>query len=176
MRALIVYESMFGNTQRIADAIAEGLGRHGRVEVVEVSQAILPVPHDLDLLVIGGPTHAFSMSRPTTRQSAKQQAVGPLISGGSGIREWIARLAATGRKVDTAVFDTRLGKPMWTTGSAARSAAKHLKRSGIPLTAPAASFTVTATTGPLGDGELARARQWGETLGQVITSATAGCA
>jgi hypothetical protein len=65
---------------------------------------------------------------------------------------------------------------MWTTGSAARSAGKHLKRSGIPLTAPAASFIVTATTGPLGDGEPARARQWGETLSQVITSATAGSA
>lgn len=176
MRALIVYESMFGNTQRIADAIAEGLGRHGRVEVVEVGQAILPVPHDLDLLVIGGPTHAFGMSHPNTRKSAVPQAAGPLISAGGGIREWIARLAATGRKVDTAVFDTRLGKPRWTTGSAARSAAKRLKRNGIPLVAPAVSFIVTSTTGPLGDGELVRARQWGETLGQVTASATFGCA
>jgi flavorubredoxin len=47
---------MFGNTRRVTDAIAEGLERHGRVEVVEVGQAILPVPHDRDLLVIGGPT------------------------------------------------------------------------------------------------------------------------
>lgn len=116
------------------------------------------------------------MSHPNTRNSAVQQAAVPLISAGSGIREWIARLAATGRKVDTAVFDTRLGKPVWTTGSAARSAAKRLKSSGIPLAAPAASFIVTATTGPPGDGELARARQWGETLGQVIASATVGCA
>jgi len=58
------------------EAEAEGLGRHGRVEVVEVGQAILPVPHDLDLLVVGGPTHAFSMSRPNTRRSALQQAAG----------------------------------------------------------------------------------------------------
>lgn len=165
MRALVVYESMFGNTLRVAEAVAEGLKQHGHVEVVEVGRVMLPVPDDLDLLVIGGPTHAFGMSRPNTRQNAAQQKSGHVISIGTGIREWIARLAATGRKVDTAVFDTRFGKPRWMTGSAARSAAKRAKRLGLPLAAPPESFIVTAAGGPLADGELGRAYQWGDTLG-----------
>jgi hypothetical protein len=170
MRTLIVYESMFGNTQRVAEAVADGIKCHGRVEAVEVGLVMLPVPDDVDLLVVGGPTHAFGMSRPGTRRSAKQQAARPEDSIGNGIREWLARLAATGRKVDTAVFDTRLGKPMWMTGSAARSAAKRLRKAGIPLAAPPASFIVTDTVGPLADGELARARRWGETLGAAAVA------
>ncbi|HZM78949.1 MAG TPA: hypothetical protein VFC19_24740 [Candidatus Limnocylindrales bacterium] len=60
-------------------------------------------------------------------------------------------------------------KPAWATGSAARSAAKRIRRAGIPLAAPPASFIVTGTAGPLAEGELARARQWGETLGSTAT-------
>jgi flavorubredoxin len=169
MRALVVYESMFGNTREVAEAVADGLARHGQVDLVEVGQAMLPIPDDLELLVIGGPTHAFSMSRPNSRQSATQQASTPVISAATGIREWIARLARTGRKVDTAVFDTRFAKPLWMTGSAARGAAKRIRRMGIPLAAAPQSFFVTGMSGPLAQGEPARAREWGESLARVAS-------
>ena len=66
MKVLVVYESMFGNTKAIAEAIGEALA----AEVVEVSDAPDVLPDDVGLLVVGAPTHAFSLSRPATRQSA----------------------------------------------------------------------------------------------------------
>ena len=90
MGALVVYESMFGNTKAIAEAVAEGLATRMRAEVVEVGSAPAHVGREIALLVAGGPTHAFSMSRASTRDSAAQQATGPLVSGGRGVREWLA--------------------------------------------------------------------------------------
>src|SRR5690606_14826892 len=72
MRALVAFESMFGNTGLIAEAIADGLARHGEVETAEVGTAPVLLPAEVDLLVVGGPTHAFGMSRPGTRSSAKE--------------------------------------------------------------------------------------------------------
>jgi flavodoxin len=60
-RALVVYESMFGNTEAIAHAIAEGLSPHLSVELVEVSAAPITL-RDVDLLVTGAPTHAFGLT------------------------------------------------------------------------------------------------------------------
>ena len=71
MRAYVVYESMFGNTAVIGQAIADGLGQHLEVESHNVSEG-LPVS-GTGLLVLGGPTHAFSMSRTATRQDAVTQ-------------------------------------------------------------------------------------------------------
>ena len=70
MRALVVYESMYGNTHQIAEAIARGLRSAYAVQVVSVASA--PDEHvgRYDLVVVGGPTHARGMSRPDTRQSA----------------------------------------------------------------------------------------------------------
>lgn len=62
MKALVVYESMFGNTEQVARAVATGLGRHLDVELVAVANAPDTVS-DVDLVVVGGPTHAFSMTR-----------------------------------------------------------------------------------------------------------------
>ncbi len=79
MTALVVYESMHGSTQAVAQAIAEGLTPAGRVYVYEVS-ALAKAPGgrtittDLNLLVVGGPTHAFGLSRPNTRQDAAKAA------------------------------------------------------------------------------------------------------
>lgn len=73
MRAMVVYESMFGNTQLIADAIAEGLSSRAEVERTAVGDAATTIGDDVALLVVGGPTHAFGMSRSATRQSAAEQ-------------------------------------------------------------------------------------------------------
>jgi hypothetical protein len=168
MKALVVYESMFGNTEKVARAIGAGLARHGQVNLQEVGQLTEPLPADLDLLVVGGPTHAFGMSRPGTRQSASQQTPSGLISQGIGIREWVEGLARPEHKIFCAVFDTKIGKPMWLPGSAARAAAKRLRQRGFPPLVVPKSFYVTGTTGPLAEGELARAREWGEAIAALL--------
>ncbi|MFF4615523.1 flavodoxin family protein [Nonomuraea jabiensis] len=163
MDALVVYESMYGNTKQIAEAVAEGLASRVRAEVVEVGSAPDQVRPEVGLLVVGGPTHAFSMSRASTRQSAAQQATQPLISTGNGVREWLATLRTSSAALGSAAFDTRVAKPRMP-GSAARGIAKRLRRLGIGAVAPAQSFYVTGGQGPLVEGELERARQWGENL------------
>lgn len=70
MRALVVYESMFGNTRRIAQAIADGIRDGADVALTDVVDAPADVPDDVDLVVVGGPTHVFSMSRKVTRREA----------------------------------------------------------------------------------------------------------
>lgn len=158
---------MFGNTRRIAEAVAEGLSGHGQVEVVNVDDALLPLPLDLDLLVIGAPTHAFGMSRPGTRRSAAEQSPDKKVTQVTGVREWIARMVKSGTKVDTAVFDTRFAKPHWMTGAASRGAARRLRRAGLRLRVRPESFFVTATSGPLAQGEWERAHSWGHMLASV---------
>ncbi|MFC4119850.1 flavodoxin family protein [Nonomuraea zeae] len=170
MEALVVYESMYGNTRQIAEAVADGLGTRMRVVVVEVGSAPRLVGGEVGLLVVGGPTHAFSMSRSSTRQSAAQQATGPLVSRGDGVREWLAALSTSSAALASAAFDTRIAKPRMP-GSAARGVARRLRRLGIRSVAPAESFYVMGTQGPLADGELERAKQWGEHLAASVPAA-----
>src|SRR5687767_15013357 len=106
MRALVVYESMFGNTETIARAIGEGIEASMHADVVEVGAAPDTVPADVTLLVVGGPTHAFSMSRPTTRRDAAQR-VTAVVSRGRGIREWLAELRSAMPSAGATTFDTR---------------------------------------------------------------------
>ncbi|MEV1249416.1 flavodoxin family protein [Nonomuraea sp. NPDC050022] len=170
MYALVVYESMYGNTRHIAEAVAAGLAGTVRTEIVEVASAPALIPQDVGLLVVGGPTHAFGMSRASTRQSAAEQAQEPLVSQGRGVREWLTSLH-TPSGLGAAAFDTRISKPRMP-GSAARGVAKRLRRLGVALVAPAQSFYVTGTKGPLVDGEVERARQWGESLASSIAIPT----
>lgn len=168
MRALVVYESMFGNTQTIADAVAEGIARHVSVDAVEVGAAPATIGRDVGLLVVGGPTHAFGLSRPSTRADAPAKSARPLVSAGIGIREWIGALPAAPARVAAAAFDTRIDRPR-VPGSAARGAAKRLRQLGFRLIAPAESFFVTDTAGPLVAGEVERAREWGAELGAELS-------
>lgn len=95
-RALVVFESMFGNTATIAQAIADGLSGGADVDVVEVGVAPTVIADDVSPLVVGGPTHAFGMSRPSSRRSAAQQADHGVVSRGIGLREWLAARGAGG--------------------------------------------------------------------------------
>lgn len=159
MTALVVYESMFGHTRTIAEAVGRGLAACGDVRVVEVGEAG-DLPPDLDLLVVGGPTHAFGMSRPQSRDEARSKAPDHhVVSEGQGLREWLAALPHQRRPVAAAVFDTKVRKPL--TGSAAKGAAKALKAAGFRLVADPADFGVVGTAGPLEDGEVERAESWG---------------
>jgi hypothetical protein len=169
MTALVVFESMFGNTQKIAEAVAEGLARHLRVERMEVGHAPTVFSGDVELVVVGGPTHAFGLSRPGTRQSAAEQAEGGLVSTEMGLREWLGTLQKGSSRIAVATFDTRISKPRLP-GSAA--AEKRLRRLGFRLLARPESFYVEGTTGPLVGGELERAHRWGKEL--AVRFCTAG--
>ena len=165
MRALVVVESSFGNTRDVADAVARGLGG---AEVQDVRSTGPRVDPDLDLLVVGGPTHAFGMSRPGTRADAVRQGANGSAEA-PGIREWLERLEAP-RGVAVATFDTRVLRVRHLPGSAARGAAKALRRHGLVLVTRPESFFVTDTPGPLADGELERAQAWGAALATRVSS------
>lgn len=164
MTTLVVYESMYGATKAVAEAIGEGLAERGPVRVAEVSAlAAEPggrtVPDDVDLLVVGGPTHQFGLSRASSRAEAAKK--GTIISTGAGIREWLeATDLPKGLRV--AAFDTKIMKPNLP-GAAARAAEKRLRRLGGTPAAPARSFEVDKA-GALVDGVLDAAREWGATL------------
>ncbi len=164
-KALVVYESLFGNTEQVAQAIAAGMSQHGDVELLEVAEAREVVTDALDLIVLGGPTHAFSMSKPSTRE----EAVGRGASHGSktyGMREWIEHLHKGPHTELVATFDTRVRKVRRLPGSAAKGAAKILRGLGYSSAAHAESFYVEDVSGPLLEGELDRARAWGDWLGR----------
>jgi hypothetical protein len=168
MRALVVFESMFGNTEVIARAIAEGLQTAGEVEVVEVASAPRAVPAGVDLVVVGGPTHAHGMSKPESRADSARRAGDRLVSHGTGIREWLGALQGGSAAVAAAAFDTRIKGPGVLWGSAAKGADKLLREIGLRVGVGPESFLVDGPTGPLFDrlvaGEVERARAWGAAL------------
>lgn len=166
MRAVVVYESMFGNTRAVAEAIAIGLSTQGvDVEASEVGVTSPRLDPDVDLLVVGAPTHTFTLSRAETRSSAAEQATTALVSAGIGLREWLEDLTPRG-PVAVASFDTHADKKV--PGAASRAAQRRLRRAGYPPLVPAESFYVTGMHGPLAAGELDRARAWGERLARSL--------
>jgi hypothetical protein len=160
MRALVVVESSFGNTRKVAEAVAVGLGPD--TVVVDVAGAPHHLDDDLDLVVVGGPTHAFGMSRPATRADAARQA-GVNGSDDPGLREWIDLVEGRPRCA-VATFDTKVTKARHLPGAAAKGAAKALKARAFRVVDAPHTFYVTDTPGPLAEGELERARAWGTKL------------
>jgi hypothetical protein len=164
MTILPVFESMFGNSERVARAVAAGLATRHEVVVREAgSSTVEGVPGDVDLLVVGGPTHAFSMTRASTREEAIRQGA----RGGRpdrGLREWLEDLPADLDHLPAVTFDTRVSRARRLPGSAARSAARVLRRKRAHLVARPESFFVDDVAGPLGEDELARAEAWGREL------------
>ena len=160
MSTLVVYESMWGNTRRVAEAAAEGLGDD--VPVVNVAEAPVPLPQDVDTLIVGGPTHAFSMSRASTRQDSQTKGAHEAHVT-SGIREWLGALPASDRVI-VATFDTRVASVRHLPGSAAKSAAREVRRHRLGRVIATESFYVADMAGPPLDGELDRARAWGASL------------
>ena len=165
-----MFESMFGNSEQVARAIAAGLETYGEVVVRDVATpAAGDLPADLDLLVVGGPTHAFSMTRPTTREDAIRQGARQGLAD-RGLREWLDGLTTDLRALPVATFDTRVSRVRRLPGSAARNAARVLRRRrGRLLTSPE-SFFVDDVSGPLGVEELARAQAWGRSLAAQLQS------
>jgi hypothetical protein len=122
------------------------------------------------LIVAGGPTHAFSMSRQNTRADA--------ISKGAsegeqefGIREWLSALPSGQHTEKMATFDTKIKSMRHLPGSAAKSAAKAARRHGYESVSKAETFYVDDVDGPLLDGEVDRAREWGRQLAASMVKA-----
>ena len=159
MNAIVVFDSVHGNTERIAHAIGDALAPVGEVRVVRTTDVTPDTT--ADAWVIGGPTHNHGLSR-----SLKSLVDG--LPGGSL------------RDVPVATFDTRYHYPRLMSGSAAHSAAGHLRRTGCRLVADPESFFVQEGPRPpeggkplpesehLEDGELERARAWGAELANLL--------
>lgn len=169
MDAVVVYESIYGDTREVAEAVAEGLGG---VRVVPVSVARAEA-RDAELLIVGGPTHIHGLatehSRRTGIEAAKKHPefhVEPEAGEPPGLRAWLADLPATEGRF-AAAFDTRLDKSVWMTGSASRGIAKRLREHGYEVIGTD-SFLVEAAEGPLQVGELDRARAWGAWLARSV--------
>ena len=169
MKFVVVYESMFGNTEAIAQEVARGLSTRLQVSIREVGQATHEVRDDVALVVVGAPTHALGLPRASSRQDAGTKRDQPLVSRGDGLREWLTTARPGRAGTPAAAFDTRSAHPRLP-GSAARAAARRLRRRGFTLAAPAQCFWVDGVTGPLADGELERARAWGAHLGATIAA------
>jgi Flavodoxin len=172
MRALIIYESMYGNTRAIAEAIARGLEPGNDVTVVPIAEATHELLDGAGLVVVGGPTHVHGMSKAATRRAAVDQAhkrPGQLTldahAEGPGLRDWFGSLGRMSALA--AAFDTRLGGSAVFTGRASKRIAGLLEHHGLTLIARAESFLVT-TDNELRPGEEDRAQEWGEALAAKV--------
>jgi len=149
MKALVVYDSQFGNTRWIAQAAGDALAGAAEVQVVPVAEAA-PLPEALDLLVVGGPTQGHGAS-----------------PGMKALLDSIGRGSLEG--VPAAAFDTRFRMPRWLSGSAAGVIARRLRTAGARLVAsPESFFVARAKEGPLLPGELERAGAWARAILEAV--------
>ncbi|WP_309616428.1 hypothetical protein [Salinibacterium sp.] len=170
MRAIIVFESLWGNTEKIARAIGRGLDPTLSVDIVS-SDAAPDSLEGYDLVAAGGPTHAFSMTRAATRNEAALHHGAPFVPA-RGIREWIDGLSPVTSPLRAVTFDTRVDAPRLP-GSAAKAARHELRSLGFDVATKPHSFRVHGYEGPLVDGELARAEKWARGLaGSLVGGVT----
>ncbi len=141
MHVLVVFDSMFGNTEAIAREMGDALSGVATVDVLPAAQVGWPDCSELDLVIFGGPTQRHGIS----------PAMAQLLTGAHVGR--CCGLAA-------AAFDTRYHLARILSGSAAEAIVQRLEALGCQVVAPAESFFVAGREGPLAEGELARAREW----------------
>jgi len=176
MRTVIVYESLYGNTHEVAARLAEAAQARGEVALVPVSQAGPDLLVGADLVMVGGPTHAHGMSRPSTRSQGVRQAVEhgqPALdpdAEGNGLREWFDTLAPADG-VWSVAFDTRMEGSALLTGRASKGIASRLAAHGLRLVAPPESFLVDHQN-HLEPGEGDRARSWADTVLHQVMART----
>jgi flavodoxin len=131
-RAIVIYDTKFGNTEKIAQALARGLEKHGvKADCVKTDDVDIDTLVAYDLLAIGGPTHAFGISQPM-----------------KVFLEKLKRVDIKGKKAFA--FDTKYKS--WWAGSAAKGIEKTLKKLGMSIVKPHSSAIVTGSEGPLKDG------------------------
>ncbi|MFE1318678.1 flavodoxin family protein [Kitasatospora phosalacinea] len=162
MRAVIVYESSYGNTGQVAAAIADGVRRadpDAEVRCLPAGEAGPDAVEDADLLVVGGPTHMRGMTTGLSRTLATKAGA---PEHGPGLRSWFHSLPDGGGGTRAAAFDTRADSKH--AGAAADGIAARLTRHHYDLTTDPVGFLIEGTEGPLREGELLRAKEWGATL------------
>ncbi len=148
MKALIVYDSVYGNTEKIARAIAGAITAFSEVKVLRAGEVNPSELESIDLLVVGSPTQG---GKPT-----------------KAIQEFLTRIPANALKnVSVASFDTRMTMIIARLFSyAAGGLANSLKALGGHPAAPPEGFIVKGREGPLKDGELGRAASWGKGIAE----------
>jgi hypothetical protein len=161
MKAVVVYESLWGNTAAVARAIAEGIGPEARA--LSTAEAIGEAMARVDLIVAGARVLGFKLPTEKMRQGARTNPGGkpprPADLSHPSMRSWLDALpAGHGR---SAAFDTQVRGPF---GKAAPTIAEALEKAGYARLAVPVGFTVAGRFGPLRRGELERARRWGGEL------------
>lgn len=160
-RGLVLYESFFGNTERVAQAVAAGLRLEDwSVTVLDVSQVDDSALEGIDLLVVGAPTHAFSLSRSATRTEAVGRG-GSAAYGQGGMREWLERLDRARTVRLAAAFDTRVSKVRHLPASAARRTSRILRSKDYHVLLTPHGFIVRDVEGPLEPHQTEDAIAWG---------------
>jgi flavorubredoxin len=145
MESLVVYDSQFGNTKKVAHAIADGLRSHGAVRIFGLDKLLRDDLGRVDLLLVGGPTQAHGIS--------------------ARMRQFLDALeTAPGTRTVAVAFDTRLRMPEFVSGSAAKAIARRLSRRGVRIFAAPESFFVTRQGPELEQGEIDRATAWARRL------------
>jgi len=161
VKAVVVYESLWGNTAAIARAIAEGIGEGA--EALSTGEATAERVAGADLVVAGAPLLGFSLPTEQMRDSIRSQPQGkPADLSSPSLRSWLEVLpVASGRG---AAFETRI---WWSPGSAVKTILAGLEKAGYGTGGTAERFIVTGRYGPLKAGEVERARAWGEMLARA---------
>jgi hypothetical protein len=164
MKAVVVYESLWGNTAAVAHAIAEGIGDEARaIPTDEASDLVLA---DADLVVAGAPVMAFRLPTEGLRQNLARDPGraprSPSVAHPS-MRWWLDGLST--RHGRAAAFETKL---RWSPSGVTRAIEGGLKRAGYTPICRAHHFLVAGAYGPLREGELERARAWGAELARAM--------
>lgn len=155
MKALVVYESYFGNTEKIARAVAAGLAAQSEVTVLRVSDVMPDQLKGFDLVVVGSPTRAF---RPTEGTQALLKALPAGLLKGVKVAGFDTRMDV--KAVNNVILTVFAGL----FGYAAEPIGKALVKAGGTQVDKPQGFIVLASEGPLREGELDRAASWGQKL------------
>ena len=163
MNGLVVYESHWGNTAAVAEAIAAGLG--GTSRAVTTDEATESVVAAADVLVVGAPVIAFRLASEEMRAGLVEDRKAPRPADVShrSMRKWLAALPH-GRG-PAAAFETRI---WWSPRGATGDIERGLQTAGYTIDVKAGRFVVEATYGPMREGELERARTWGAHLAETL--------
>ena len=166
MKAVVVYESLWGNTAAVARAIADGLGPDA--VALTTDAAGTDIIEDADLIVAGAPVIGFSLLSDQMRNNVARSEAGaptPPDLDHPSLRSWLESLPPGHGQA--AAFETRI---WWSPRGATGDIERGLARAGYRRAAKAEKFVVTDKYGPLREGELERARQWGVELAQTVAA------
>jgi flavodoxin len=147
MKTLVVYDSKFGNTAKLAQAMANALQEYGEARAVQVGQTNPAEFAKVDLVILGCPIQAWKPS--------------------PGMREFMEQVTPESlRTTKIACFDTRMHLPRWFTGSGAEALIKQLRKLGAEPIAESTGFFVKEREGPLEVGEMERGIEWAKQVGE----------